>query len=105
MKARNLAIGAIFVGPAAAMLDLVLSYYLVYPSQALEAKWPLHVASIVAAVMAAAGIVAARRVLAKKDETAKVDEFLAVAGIALNAFSLLLVVGFAIPKFILGVHD
>jgi hypothetical protein len=105
MKARNLAVGALFIGPAAAMLDLGLSYYLVYPSQALEAKWPLHVASIVAAVFAASGIVAARRVLARKDEAAKVDEFLAVCGIALNAFSLLLVIGFAIPKLVLGVHD
>ena len=105
MKARNLALAALFVGPTAAMLDLGLSYYLVYSSQALEAKWPLHVASVVAAVLAIAGIVAARRVLARKAEAAKVDEFLAVCRISLNAFSLLVVIGFAIPKFILGVHD
>lgn len=105
MKARNLAISALFVGPAAALLDLGLSYYLVYPSQAAMSKWPLHAASVACAVVAAGGIVAARRVLARKTEVAKVDEFLAVCGIALNAFSLLLVLGFAIPKFILGVHD
>jgi hypothetical protein len=105
MKVRNVALGALFVGPAAAMLDLGLSYYLVYPSQSLEAKWPLHVASVVAAALAACGIVASRRVLARKAEAAKVDEFLAVSGIALNSFALLLVLGFAIPKLLLGVHD
>lgn len=105
MKARNLALAALFVGPAAALLDLGVSYYLVYPSQAVEAKWPLHVASLVAAALAILGVVAARRALARKGEAAKVDEFLAVCGIALNAFSLLLIIGFAIPKLILGVHD
>jgi hypothetical protein len=105
MKARNLALAALFVGPTAAMLDLGLSYYLVYPSQAALSKWPLHAASLVAAVLAVVGILAARRVLARKAEAAKVDEFLAMCGIALNAFSLLLIIGFAIPKFILGVHD
>jgi hypothetical protein len=105
MTNRNLAIGALFVGPAAAMLDLALSYYLVYPSQALESKWPLHVASLVAAGVAVCGILVARRLLAREPETAKVDEFLAICGIGMNAFSLLLVIGFAIPKLVLGVHD
>lgn len=105
MKTRNLAVAALFVGPAAALLDLGLSYYLIHPSQAAESKWPLHVASIAAAAVAVLGILAARRVLAREANAAKVDEFLAVCGIALNAFSLLLVVAFAIPKLVLGVHD
>lgn len=105
MTARNLALAAIFVGPMTAMLDLCLSYYLVYPSQGEASKYPLHIATVVAVVLTIVGIVMSRRVLARKGEVAKVDEFLAVGGLGLNAFSLLLVIGFAIPKFILGVHD
>ena len=105
MKARNLALAAVFVGPAAALVDLTLSYYLVYPAQGSGHKTGLHVVTAAALVVTLVGLVMSRRVLARKNETAEVDRFLAFAGLALNAFFLLVIVGFAIPKLVLGVHD
>ena len=105
MSARNLALSALFVGPIAAFADQWLSYVLVYGAQASGSKAWLHVVSLVTALAAIAGIVMAARALSRRNETAEVDRFLGVAGVAVNAFFLLVIVGFAIPKFLQGVSD
>lgn len=105
MKARNLALAALFVGPAAAMIDLTLSYYLVYPAQGSGHKTGLHIVTVLALLVTVVGIVMSRRALARDSETAPVDRFLALGGLALNAFFLLVIVGFAIPKLVLGIYD
>lgn len=106
MSARTLALSAIFIGPTAALIDLSASFFLVLPAQESGSKAWLHVLTVVAALLTAFGIVLARRALSRdRPPGAEVDRFLALSGVALNAFFLLVIVGFAIPKLVHGVTD
>jgi hypothetical protein len=106
MSPRATAVLAIFFGPAACAADQLFSYMLVYPAAAANDKTMLHVLTLVAAVIAAVGIFLSWRVLRRKTEVFEVDRFLALFGMVLNAFFLLvLVVGFGIPKLLLHATD
>lgn len=105
MKARNQALLALFVGAPAAMLDQLASYVLVYPSQASHSNWPIAVSAGIAAVIATGGILLALRVLRRKSEVVEADRFLALLGVVLNAFFLLVIVGMAVPAAILHPTD
>lgn len=112
MTPRNLALTAFVIGPVAAGVDMLASYYLVYPAQASGSKLALHVMTIACALVAFVAILMSRRALVWKGGTAEgtmhtedVDRFLAIAALTLNLFWLLLILGFAVPKIILHVSD
>ncbi len=105
MRARSQAVLALFVGAAAALLDQLASYVLVYPSQAHGGNMPIAVSAIVSGVIASVGIFLAFRVLRRKSEVVEVDRFLALLGVVLNVFFLLVIVGMAFPATILHPTD
>ncbi len=101
MTPRNLALGALFVGPVVAAIDLGLSYPLVYRARESGSRVWLDLITILCAIAVAGGIAASRSVLRRHDGAAPVDRFLGVLGVALNAFFLLLVLaGYGIPKLV-----
>ena len=106
MSPRATAMLAIFFGPAACAADQLVSYMLDYPAAAANDKTMLHVLTAVAAVIAAFGILLSWRVLRRRTEVFEVDRFLAVFGMVLNAFFVLVVVvGFGVPKLLLHATD
>ena len=106
MSPRAMAMLAIFFGPAACAADQFFSYMLVYPAAAANDKTWLHVLTLVAAAVAAIGIFLSWRVLRRKTEVFEVDRFLAMFGMVLNIFFLVVVVvGFGVPKLVLHPTD
>ena len=106
MKPRDTAVVAIFLGPAAAAADQLVSYVLVYPAAARSSNAVLHLVTAVAATLAAAGVVISYRVLRRRTEVFEVDRFLALVGVAINVFFLLVVlVGYGLPKLMLHPTD
>ena len=101
-----MAMSAIFVGPAACAADQLASYVLTYPAAASGDKTWLHVVTGVAAVVTCVGLLTSYRVLRRRTEVFPVDRFLAVLGLTMNAFFLLVVlVGFGLPKLLLHATD
>lgn len=104
----------LFAGPVAWALDLQASYALVYPA-ARWGKGVLHGATALAAALCVAGalasFVAHRRVPKGAREVEENESgvararFLSAMGIALSLAFLVLVVGMAIPKFVLDPRD
>jgi hypothetical protein len=108
MSPRSLAVSALFLGPAACAADELFSYMLVYPAAARGSNAILFVLTVLAAVVAGTGLFLSYRVLKRKTETrgVEVDRFLALLGVCLNGFFLLVVLaGFGLPKIILHATD
>jgi hypothetical protein len=106
MSPRATAVMAIFFGPAAAAGDQFFSYMLVYPAAASGTNVWLHVVTVVASVVACVGLLLSYGILRRRTEVFEVDRFLAVVGLAMNAFFLLVVVvGFGLPKVMLHPTD
>jgi hypothetical protein len=106
MSPRAIAVLAIFFGPAACAADQLFSYILVYPAAASGSNLILHVLTVVAALVAALGLFLSYRVLKRETEVFEVDRFLAIVGLTLNGFFLLVVlVGFGVPKLLLHGTD
>ena len=106
MSPRSTAMLAIFFGPAACAADQLFSYMLVYPAAASNDKTMLHLLTLAAAVFTGIGIFLSWRVLRRKTEVFEVDRFLAIFGMVLNIFFLLVVVvGFGVPKLVLHPTD
>jgi hypothetical protein len=85
---------AAFAGPLAWFTDLVASWMLTPGAYQHRPALSIHVISILcAAVAAGAGVVAFRR---------RSEGVLAYAALALAAFSLLVIVGMAVPKWMLA---
>lgn len=103
MTRTNLALTALAIGPLAVAADMAISYYLVYPAQASGSKLGLHVTTACCAVVAIVAIVLSRRALAR--DAREIDRFLAISGIAMNAFWFLVILGFEVPKIIHHVSD
>jgi hypothetical protein len=106
MSPRSLAVFALFLGPAACAADELFSYMLVYPAAARGSNSILFVLTVLAALVAGAGLFLSYRVLQRKTEVVEVDRFLALLGVCLNGFFLLVVLaGFGLPKMILHPTD
>jgi peptidoglycan biosynthesis protein MviN/MurJ (putative lipid II flippase) len=108
MTARGQALVALFIGAAAAMIDQLVSYVLVYPSQAAGSNYPIAIATIVSAAVATVGLVLGARVLRRQrtgEGVAPVDTFLGLLGVVLNAFFLLVIIGMGLPAMILHPTD
>jgi hypothetical protein len=106
MSQRSLAVVALFLGPAACAADELFSYLLVYPAAARGSNAILFALTALAALVAAAGVFLSYRVLRQKAELVEADRFLALLGVCLNAFFLLVVVaGFGIPSIVLHPTD
>jgi hypothetical protein len=103
-SARKTAIAALFFGPIAASADLSVSYALVPHAQAVSNKTAIYVVTAVTMLVTVAGIMLAAR-SRKTEGGAPVDRFLAVAGMALNAYFLLVIMGFTVPKLLLNPGD
>ncbi|MDB4942062.1 MAG: hypothetical protein JWP97_1596 [Labilithrix sp.] len=98
MSARDRALGAMLLGPFACLADLAYLYFSVPTSKV----W-LLLGSLVAALLAALGIVLSRRALA--DES-RVGHFVGIMGVVVNAFFLMVVVvGFGMPLLFLHSTD
>jgi hypothetical protein len=106
MTSRSKALYALFLGPAACAADELFSYVLVYPAAARGSNAMLHVLTALAAAVSLFGIYLSYRVLDRRAGQPAVDTFLALLGIAMNAFFLLVVVaGFGLPKLMLHPTD
>jgi hypothetical protein len=106
MSPRAVAMTALFFGPVACAGDQLFSYMLAYPAAASGSKTMLHVLTAVAALVATFGMLLSYRILRRKTEVFPVDRFLALMGVVMNAFFLLVVlVGFGLPKFLLDPTD
>ena len=102
MTPRSRAVLAVFVGPAACLVNLVVGYVLSDRSS----KVPMLAASAIAAVVAAIGLLVSGGILRRRTEVFEVDRFVAALGIATNAFFLfVVVVGFGTPEMLLGLAD
>ncbi len=108
-----LALVAFLAGPLAFAVDLAVSYFLVPRVHAGGSRASLHVVSLVALAILAAGAIAGVRVLrapaggARRLEArvAERSRFLAVGGLLLSAFFLGVLVAEALPKWLLLPRD
>jgi|GEM_PF-3674953 len=106
MSPRAVAVLAMFLGPVACAADQLVSYMLVYPAATGAGMLWLHLVTVAAAAVASVGIYLSFRVLRRRTAVFEVDRFLAVVGIALNAFFLLVVLfGFGLPKLMMHPTD
>lgn len=114
MRGRDVALWiGILAGPIAWAIDLELSYALVPPAQASGHKLGLHLATLAAAVIAAASALIAWRVLGqirRESESRRVEpsareRFMAVSGIGLSLFFLLAILAMGVGKFVHGLGD
>lgn len=100
MSLRTRLVLALLAGPAAAAVDLLVLYVLVYRAQETGTKLSLHVATLGALLVAAAGTIYAWRV--KRRETNPQDKFLATLGAVLGAFFIFLILAFEVPTSLLS---
>ena len=100
MTLRTRLVLALLAGPAAAALDMLVSYALVYRAQETGTKLSLHVSTLVALLVAVAATFYAWRV--RRRETNPQDHFLATLGTALGAFFILLILAFEVPTSLLS---
>jgi hypothetical protein len=112
-----LAVIGFVAGPIAWVIDLSLSYFLVPKVHWSGAKWPMHLVTVLAVAIIAAGALAAVRVLRTPGQNAARDpgaptglvtersRFLARGGLALSAFFLLAILAEALPKLLLSTRD
>jgi hypothetical protein len=107
------AVLSFLAGPLAWVVDLAGSYFLVPRAHATGSKLGMHLATVVAVGVIAAGVAAALRVLRAPSAGAKRLEvrvaerarFLALGGLVLCAFFLGVVVANAVPKLLLSPWD
>jgi hypothetical protein len=107
----NLALWAgILAGPFAWVLHLQTSYSLTETACAGGRQWLLHVASLVALLLPIAGALCALRLWRRLpagstshgDDFSSRSRFMALAGIVLSAFFVLVILAQWIPTWILG---
>ncbi len=100
----------LLLGPFAWMLDLGFSYPLVQWECVAQETWPLHLLSILSALVAVAGVLTAAWCYRSLPRSAELDgptpfdrsRFMAVAGVMLSIGFFLVVVANAVPRFLLG---
>ncbi len=108
-----LAVLSFLAGPLAFAVDLSGSYFLVPEARGAHPKLAMHLASVLALAVLAAGALAALRVLRNpaagatrlEDRVAERSRFLAIGGLLLCAFFLGMVVAQAVPKWLLSPWD
>lgn len=100
MSLRTRLVLALLAAPAAAAIDLLVLYVLVYRARQTGTNLSLHLTTVVALLVAVAATFYAWR--ARGLETNRVDGFLATLGAVLGAFFALLIVAFEIPVSLLS---
>lgn len=100
MSLRTRLVLALLTSPAAAAVDLLVLYVLVYRAQETGTKVSLHVSTVIALIFALSAALYAWR--ARRAETNRVDHFLATLGAVLGAFFALLIVAFEVPASMLS---
>ena len=101
MSLRTRLVLALLAGPAAAAVDLMALYVLVYRAQQTGTKLSLHVSTFLALVVTIGAAVYAWRARGR-EELGRVDEFLATLGAVLGAFFALLIIAFEVPTTLLS---
>jgi hypothetical protein len=102
---RSKTVAAMFIGPAACAAAEAASYALVRPAAASGSRALVLIPIALGALIAALGLLLSARHV-REDAAPGVDRFLAVAGLAVNAFFfLVVVVGFGLPAIVLHPTD
>jgi hypothetical protein len=104
MSSRTRSFIALALGTLAVLGTLTLAYGLVYPSGARDDKWPIFWAIFGGAVFTFAAVLLS--VTALRRAGAESERFFARIAWMVGAFFLFVMIfGFGIPAFVLGVQD
>jgi hypothetical protein len=101
----------VLVGPSVFLLDLEARYALVPPSRIVKHMLPIHLVSLTSLAIVAAAMLGSYRELRATRNGREVERrafgerFLAILGLCMSAFFLLVIIVNALPSFFLTPED